>query len=1341
MINQYKKQSAKFLLLAILALGIAFYSAPVSAQEGPIHGIDPDGIEVLQEAHAGQVEVSVDRTTGAASFVRIPRSAGSTRALDGRSPEEKATQFLRDHGSVFGIQNLGSELSLIETKVDALGNTRLTYQQLHQGVEVFGALLRVHVDQRGGVSVANGTFVPQIKLSTVPSLSAQSVGEIATRHVLAQRGVRNVPTGIVPLAQKLYVFRAGLARGISGSNHLVYEVEVANLQLTVREFIYVDAHSGLIVDQISGIHEHEREISEETLDNVIWDEGNGDPDPIPSDWLGASSQLIEDWRNEADGAKESYNFFASLTGGAYLSYDGNDAIMRTVNNDPTINCPNANWNGTSTNYCTGVTGDDTVAHEWGHAYTQFTSDLIYQWQPGGLNESYSDIWGEAVDLLNSRGADSPNMPRTPDACSIYQTSVPPVLTINAPDSIAGSYDAGGASFGAALTAEGITGNVVLADDGTGDEAPPDPATTDACEPLVNADEISGNIALIDRGSCAFTEKVKSAQDAGAIAVIIANHVDGGDATLSMGGEDAEITIPALSIGYSDSVLIKEELATGVNATLQLAPVSEADDSYRWLSGEDDPAFGGAIRDMWNPTCFGHPGKVSDEEYHCTVDDNGGVHRNSGVPNHAFALMVDGGTYNGFTIPAIGLTKASHIHWRANSVYEGPISKFPDHADALETSCMDLINEPLYKLTTNADEIGVVSDEVISEADCNAVAAVIAATEMRLEPTQCDFQPAFAEAPALCQDLGEVETLLSEDWESGSLPEGWTVGTHDLVDPSMASNPDWSVVDNLPDARGGFAAFVPDTVGLGDCVVDVEAGAYFLDSPLITLPEGVVVAHVAIDHLFGIELGWDGGNFKISVNGGPYQLIPAANFSVNPYNGSINDPNDNPLLGEPAFTGGAGGEVVSAWGQSQINLFGLAGPGDTIQIRADFGVDGCNGVVGWYLDDFQVYACSAEVAGQFCGNKAIDTAETCDDGNTEDGDGCSSICLIEDNYTCELPTDGANVVQDGSFEAGTPNPVWTEFSTNFTTPLCDGGCGGPGSSDGDWYVWFGGVLSYEEGSMEQAVMIPNSATTLDFDLWVGGCNSDSQEDGLSVLIDGSELFTTDPCTVAGGYERQSIDISDYADDSVHTVRFEALSASPNEAVATNIFVDNVTISDNLATGSVCVPTSKVIISESEGVSAVVEGSADPAGYTVVLSSKPEGEVVIQTVEHQNQVTRSPEEIVFDASNWNVPQLIQVTGVVDDVEEGDHEAYIWHRVKSSDPQYGDDVSFSGNGYTAQSDPRTVLVYISEPSENATPAVSASMLSEVAQPITEQRIDDDEVENDVEMRYHLYIPAISR
>mgnify|MGYP001823259213 FL=1 len=160
----------------------------------------------------------------------------------------------------------------------------------------------------------------------------------------------------------------------------------------------------------------------------------------------------------------------------------------------------------------------------------------------------------------------------------------------------------------------------------------------------------------------------------------------------------------------------------------------ADNSYRWLVGEDATAFGGAIRDMWRPECYGDPGKVGSASYWCSAEDNGGVHINSGVPNRGFALLVDGGSSNGETIAALGLTKAAHIYWRAMTVYQGPVSDFADHADALEASCADLIGFDLPALSTAAPTTSP-SGIVISEADCAEVADAIAAVELRTEPTQ------------------------------------------------------------------------------------------------------------------------------------------------------------------------------------------------------------------------------------------------------------------------------------------------------------------------------------------------------------------------------------------------------------------------------------------------------------------------------------------------------------------------------------------------------------------------------------------------------------------------------
>jgi hypothetical protein len=50
--------------------------------------------------------------------------------------------------------------------------------------------------------------------------------------------------------------------------------------------------------------------------------------------------------------------------------------------------------------------DDVVAHELTHGVTDYTSNLFYYYQSGAINESFSDLWGEFVDLTNGAGDDS-----------------------------------------------------------------------------------------------------------------------------------------------------------------------------------------------------------------------------------------------------------------------------------------------------------------------------------------------------------------------------------------------------------------------------------------------------------------------------------------------------------------------------------------------------------------------------------------------------------------------------------------------------------------------------------------------------------------------------------------------------------------------------------------------------------------------------------------------------------------------------------------------------------------------------------------------------------------------
>ncbi len=482
----------------------------------------------------------------------------------------------------------------------------------------------------------------------------------------------------------------------------------------------------------------------------------------------------------------------------------------------------------------------------------------------------------------------------------------------------------------------------MVDDGTG-------TASDACEPLQGF--TSGRIALVDRGDCPFVDKCTNAANAGAAGVIIANNA--GDGLLLMGGtRPAGYDTPAIFVSQTTGESLKAVLGEGVQATIALDLAG--DNSVRWLVSED--GAGGAFRDMWNPNCMSNPGRVSDSAYYCLEDDGGGVHLNSGVPNHAFALMVDGGTYNGVTVNGIGMTRAAHIYWRAMREYQVPTTGFADHADALEMSCNDLVNQTLTDLAT-----GQPVSQVVRNSDCSQVAAAMLATEMRLAPTQCGFSTILdPDTPA----LGADNVVYSETFDSAAALDDWTL-TNQGVEPEYDTTRNWTVSTFLPAGRDGGALYAINSPFVGDCQADDQSGVLMAESPAINLPASATSLYLVLDHYVATEPGWDGGNLKLSVNGGEFELVPASAFAFNPYNDAIilsttddeqNEvPNPNPLAGEPAYTGADDGSVEGSWGQTQIDLESLASPGDSIRVRFDFGNDGCSGAEGWYIVELQVVA--------------------------------------------------------------------------------------------------------------------------------------------------------------------------------------------------------------------------------------------------------------------------------------------------------------------------------------------------------------------------------------------------
>jgi hypothetical protein len=181
--------------------------------------------------------------------------------------------------------------------------------------------------------------------------------------------------------------------------------------------------------------------------------------------------------------------------------------------------------------------DLTVLRDWDGTYTTYEADARYT----GHGSAHNLNINEDTGFLYSVGAGP-----------FSSGPLPHTVTVDAPSSAAGDYGATGAQFGPRPTVEGLTGPFALVDDGSA-------APAEGCGSLVGFP--AGAIAIADRGSCAFTQKVANAQAAGASAVVIANSIPG--APITLGGADDSIVIPAVMVSQADGATIKAGLpATG-----------------------------------------------------------------------------------------------------------------------------------------------------------------------------------------------------------------------------------------------------------------------------------------------------------------------------------------------------------------------------------------------------------------------------------------------------------------------------------------------------------------------------------------------------------------------------------------------------------------------------------------------------------------------------------------------------------------------------------------------------------------------------------------------------------
>lgn len=754
----------------LLGLGMALFTWCMALGQPAVAqarlGLVQSGATLIRESAA----------TGNLAFLRWD----TPLALPGSNHQQQVAAFLGLYGTAFQLKHPTQAFVFESEQTDQAAGYHLKYHQYHAGIPVFDGHLTFHFNAHHRLKAVSGVVVPDLAEGPLPAFIPE-----ATAHYQAKTWMQREYADVAPEALHVtatrYWFREGLAQGLAGQTKMVYYVQLTN-QKHLRDYLFIDAVTGQVIEHFPGICTlAERHLYQGSTSNPIWQEGMA-TDPL-TNWQ--KSQLRT--------SEETYAFFENNFN--HRSFDDHEGEMHIIDKATFLSCPNASWNGFSTNYCDNISTDDVVAHEWAHAYTEHTNNLIYAWQAGAINEALSDIWGETIDLLN---------------------------------------------------------------DGTA----------------------------------------------------------------------------------------ADSLRTDCN------------NSVRWKIAEDAPATGGAIRDMWAPNCRQHPASTSDTLYFCGSDDFGGVHKNSGVVNYAYALLVDGGTHKSETVTGIGLTKAAHIFWHAQTHYLSRTSDFPVLADALEAACADLRGTPLPALRIGTTDPAA-APEVVTAADSLALSQVIAATQLRQKPTTCTtFGPALQpDAPVICADAAysfhpffaedfEQETLV---WQRSAIPvhaDSWVART-------------WQPHAQLPRGRTGTAMFAASPA-LGHCDTLKNNGTLVLESPMISIPAQVSGRlYLQFDHYFALEKNRDGGNLKIQRNGGTWRTIPSFALVHNPYNTLLMSSGlmDNPLDGQRVFTGADVGSVAGSWGTTLVDLTTTGvQAGDAIALRWELGTDACNGWEGWYVDDIAVGSC-------------------------------------------------------------------------------------------------------------------------------------------------------------------------------------------------------------------------------------------------------------------------------------------------------------------------------------------------------------------------------------------------
>ncbi len=345
--------------------------------------------------------------------------------------------------SKIGQYSSASRWQIYSDLQDELGAIHYRVRHHYKGIPSLLSMGILH-SKSGKISSINGDFVSESQFSGKRVINSDQAREKALRFLPAEvyywqdslqnemlrRATGNQDTGYFPKGELMYcppAFKLG------DSHRLCYRFDVLALTPLLGKSIYVDAETGDIIasndlilhtdvkgtavtkysgtqtiftDSVSKTSFRLREITrgkgietyncktgtsysaavDFTDSNNYWNNVNAAKDEVATD---------AHW-----GAEATYDYYNQLH--SRNSFDNNGAkILSYVHYG--VKYDNAFWNGSSMTYGDGnsfnpLSALDVCGHEITHAVTTNTAALVYSYESGALNESFSDIFGQTIEI-------------------------------------------------------------------------------------------------------------------------------------------------------------------------------------------------------------------------------------------------------------------------------------------------------------------------------------------------------------------------------------------------------------------------------------------------------------------------------------------------------------------------------------------------------------------------------------------------------------------------------------------------------------------------------------------------------------------------------------------------------------------------------------------------------------------------------------------------------------------------------------------------------------------------------------------------------------------------------